>query len=57
MPSYLLLQSGDRLSLQGSGALLLQADGDAPAPSPRTIKATYREHIEAPTRLAYQETP
>jgi hypothetical protein len=31
MPSYLLLQSGDRLSLQGSGALLLQADGDAPA--------------------------
>jgi hypothetical protein len=55
--SYLLLQSGDRLSLQGTGALLLQADGDAPPPSPRTIKATYREHIEAPTRLAYQETP
>ena len=52
MPSYLLLQSGDRLLLQGTGALLLQGDGDAPASVGPRIAIAWRDRNKT---VSYKE--
>ena len=52
MPSYLLLQSGGLVSLQGSGALLLQGDGETPASVGPLVPLVWRDHSKT---ITYRE--